>query len=74
MFQIFIKFCVLRMSQDPEIRPLSEPDSETIQRMLPEMPLWVKNPDYDRVRIIFWSLSISCYMTVHEVYFKIGSS
>ncbi|GKV24014.1 hypothetical protein SLEP1_g33676 [Rubroshorea leprosula] len=35
--------------KDPEIRPLVELDSETLQRMLPEIPLWVKNPDYDRV-------------------------
>ncbi|XP_059450337.1 synaptotagmin-1-like [Corylus avellana] len=35
--------------QDPVIRPLVEQDSETLQRMLPEIPLWVKNPDYDRV-------------------------
>ncbi|OMO92773.1 C2 calcium-dependent membrane targeting [Corchorus olitorius] len=35
--------------KDPEIRPLVEQDSETLQRMLPEIPLWIKNPDYDRV-------------------------
>ncbi|GAB2267877.1 Arf guanine nucleotide exchange factor syt1, variant 2 [Dionaea muscipula] len=35
--------------QDPDIRPLAEHDTETLQRMLPEIPLWVKNPDYDRV-------------------------
>ncbi|XP_038707071.1 synaptotagmin-1-like [Tripterygium wilfordii] len=35
--------------KDPEIRPLVEQDSETLQHMLPEIPLWVKNPDYDRV-------------------------
>ncbi|KAL4278144.1 hypothetical protein GQ457_03G003990 [Hibiscus cannabinus] len=35
--------------KDPEIRPLVEHDSETLQKMLPEIPLWVKNPDYDRV-------------------------
>ncbi|KAK8562774.1 hypothetical protein V6N13_018664 [Hibiscus sabdariffa] len=35
--------------KDPEIRPLVEQDSETLQKMLPEIPLWVKNPDYDRV-------------------------
>ncbi|MCL7044050.1 hypothetical protein MKW94_004236 [Papaver nudicaule] len=35
--------------KDPVIRPLIEQDSETLQRMLPEIPLWVKNPDYDRV-------------------------
>ncbi|XWS63078.1 hypothetical protein CRYUN_Cryun06bG0065900 [Craigia yunnanensis] len=36
--------------QDPEIRSLVEQDSETLQRMLPEISLWVKNPDYDHVR------------------------
>ena len=36
--------------KDPEIRPLVEQDSETLQGMVPEIPLWVKNPDYDRVR------------------------
>ncbi|KAF3434698.1 hypothetical protein FNV43_RR21783 [Rhamnella rubrinervis] len=35
--------------KDPVIRPLVEQDSETLQKMLPEIPLWVKNPDYDRV-------------------------
>ncbi|XP_042508587.1 synaptotagmin-1 [Macadamia integrifolia] len=35
--------------KDPIIRPLVEQDSETLQRLLPEIPLWVKNPDYDRV-------------------------
>ncbi|GAB4853174.1 Arf guanine nucleotide exchange factor syt1 [Ancistrocladus abbreviatus] len=34
---------------DPDIRPLAEQDSETLQRLLPEIPIWVKNPDYDRV-------------------------
>jgi hypothetical protein len=31
------------------IRPLVEQDSKTLQRLLPEIPQWVKNPDYDRV-------------------------
>ena len=35
--------------QDPIIRPLVEQDSKTLQRLLPEIPLWVKMPDYDRV-------------------------
>ncbi|KAH7847138.1 hypothetical protein Vadar_022377 [Vaccinium darrowii] len=35
--------------KDPHIRPLVEQDSETLQRLLPEIPLWVKNPYYDRV-------------------------
>ncbi|CAL9153098.1 unnamed protein product [Musa hybrid cultivar] len=35
--------------QDPKIRPLVEHDSKSLERMLPEIPLWVKNPDYDRI-------------------------
>ncbi|KAI0520356.1 hypothetical protein KFK09_007828 [Dendrobium nobile] len=35
--------------KDPKIRPLVELDSLTLERMLPEIPLWVKNPDFDRV-------------------------
>ncbi|KAG2321198.1 hypothetical protein Bca52824_014411 [Brassica carinata] len=34
---------------DPEIKPLVELDSETIATMFPEIPLWVKNPDFDRI-------------------------
>jgi hypothetical protein len=37
------------MLQDPVIRPLHELDSSALQEILPEIPLWVKNPDYDRV-------------------------
>jgi hypothetical protein len=29
---------------------LIEQDSKTLLRLLPEIPQWVKNPDYDRVR------------------------
>ncbi|PIN17295.1 hypothetical protein CDL12_10049 [Handroanthus impetiginosus] len=35
--------------KDPEIRPLAERDSKTLEQLLPEIPLWIKNPDYDRV-------------------------
>ncbi|XP_015884867.2 synaptotagmin-2 [Ziziphus jujuba] len=35
--------------KDPIIRPLVEQDTKALQRMLPEIPLWVKNPDFDRV-------------------------
>lgn len=35
--------------KDPIIKPLGELDSKTLQSLLPEIPLWVKNPDYDRV-------------------------
>ncbi|XP_073012315.1 synaptotagmin-2-like [Typha latifolia] len=33
----------------PKVRPLLEHDSKSLERMLPEIPLWVKNPDYDRI-------------------------
>ncbi|KAM7254346.1 hypothetical protein ACFE04_032028 [Oxalis oulophora] len=35
--------------QDPVVRPIYELDSDSILELFPEMPLWVKNPDYDRV-------------------------
>ncbi|PON93920.1 Synaptotagmin-like mitochondrial-lipid-binding domain containing protein [Trema orientale] len=35
--------------KDPIIRPLVEQDTKTLQGLLPEIPLWVKMPDYDRV-------------------------
>ncbi|KAK1305354.1 Synaptotagmin-2 [Acorus calamus] len=35
--------------KEPTIRPLVELDTKLLQRMLPEIPLWVKNPDYDRM-------------------------
>ncbi|XVF73931.1 hypothetical protein PTKIN_Ptkin13bG0020400 [Pterospermum kingtungense] len=35
--------------KDFKICPLVEEDSTTLQRLLPEIPLWVKNPDFDRV-------------------------
>lgn len=55
---ILIKFCSmivlslfswLLLFQDPVIRPLVEQDTGSLLRMMPEIPLWVKNPDYDRV-------------------------
>ncbi|KAK9048610.1 hypothetical protein SSX86_032425 [Deinandra increscens subsp. villosa] len=35
--------------EDPKVRPLVERDAKSLQQMLPEIPLWVKNPDHDRV-------------------------
>lgn len=35
--------------KDPVIRPLVEQDSKSLQRLLPEIPFWVKCPDFDRV-------------------------
>jgi len=29
---------------------LIEQDAKTLQLLLPEIPTWIKNPDYDRVR------------------------
>lgn len=35
--------------KDPVLRPLVEQDSKSLLRLLPEIPLWVKNPDIDRI-------------------------
>ncbi|CAI0411866.1 unnamed protein product [Linum tenue] len=35
--------------KDAVVRPLAELDSEALQNILPELPLWVKCPDYERV-------------------------
>ncbi|XP_021902749.1 synaptotagmin-2 [Carica papaya] len=35
--------------EDPVIHPVTEQELENLQRLLPEMPQWVKNPDFDRV-------------------------
>ncbi|KAJ9159928.1 hypothetical protein P3X46_025378 [Hevea brasiliensis] len=35
--------------KDPVVRPLHELDSSTLQEILPEIPFWVKCPDYERV-------------------------
>ncbi|KAJ7265830.1 hypothetical protein O6H91_Y403100 [Diphasiastrum complanatum] len=45
---VFIYFQSVDVKQ-PVIRPLSELDSKTLQSLLPEIPLWVKSPDCDRV-------------------------
>ncbi|XP_059667637.1 synaptotagmin-3-like [Cornus florida] len=47
-FLIFIYF-EPRDVKDPIIRPLQEFDSSSLLDLLPEIPLWVKSPDYDRV-------------------------
>ncbi|KAJ3678583.1 hypothetical protein LUZ60_002386 [Juncus effusus] len=35
--------------KDPIIRPLVELDTKSLEHMLPEIPNWVKNPDFDRI-------------------------
>ncbi|GKU90125.1 hypothetical protein SLEP1_g4165 [Rubroshorea leprosula] len=47
-YYMFIYFLPTHV-EGPTICPLVEQDSQTLQRMLPEIPLWVKNPDFDRV-------------------------
>ncbi|KAJ0718543.1 putative C2 domain, synaptotagmin-like mitochondrial-lipid-binding domain, C2 domain superfamily [Helianthus annuus] len=34
---------------DPVVKPISELDPTSLQELIPEIPLWLKNPDYDRV-------------------------
>ncbi|WOL04274.1 synaptotagmin-3 isoform X1 [Canna indica] len=35
--------------KDPIVRPLLELDSISLQKLIPEIPFWMKNPDYERV-------------------------
>ncbi|KAI3901998.1 hypothetical protein MKX01_040401 [Papaver californicum] len=35
--------------KEPVFRPIHEPDTNALLELLNELPLWVKNPDYDRV-------------------------
>ncbi|CAH9077233.1 unnamed protein product [Cuscuta europaea] len=35
--------------KEPKIRPIYELDTDILQSLIPEIPLWVKSPDYDRV-------------------------
>ncbi|KAL2525852.1 Synaptotagmin-3 [Abeliophyllum distichum] len=35
--------------EDPVTMPLSELDTISLEDLMPEIPLWVKSPDYDRV-------------------------
>lgn len=48
--------------QDPIVRPLHELDSNALQKLLPEIPFWLKNPDYDRVSLFpsRYKISIMC--------------
>ncbi|KAK6136179.1 hypothetical protein DH2020_030070 [Rehmannia glutinosa] len=53
-FGIFIGFYFFIYSEskdveDPVIRPLCEIDTVAMEDLMPEIPLWVKSPDYDRV-------------------------
>ena len=39
--------------QDPVVRPLDELDTDAPLEILPDIPLWVKCPDYERVSAIY---------------------
>ncbi|KAI3460413.1 hypothetical protein Pfo_017076 [Paulownia fortunei] len=45
----YFLFIYHQPTDNPEIRPLVEQTSEGLQKLLPEIPLWIKNPDYDRI-------------------------
>lgn len=47
---------LLEWVQDPVVSPLCELDTDALQDLIPDIPLWVKSPDYDRVRISFHSI------------------
>ena len=52
--------------QDPMIRPIYELDSDSLEEVIPEIPLWVKHPDFDRVGKLWWCsfvcLCLSCFL------------
>ncbi|KAL6545338.1 hypothetical protein OROGR_009212 [Orobanche gracilis] len=53
-FGLFIGFYLFIFSEskdveDPAARPLCELDTIALEDLMPEIPLWVKSPDHDRV-------------------------
>lgn len=52
--------------KDPMIRPIYELDSDSLEEIIPEIPLWVKHPDFDRVGKLWWCsfvcLCLSCFL------------
>lgn len=70
-FRFFYLFFYFIWMQDPIIRPIYELDSDALEELLPEIPLWVKHPDFDRVgnfvglilfspSLNFWHCLIDC--------------
>lgn len=47
-FFLFV-FAEPKNAEDPIIQPLYELDTSDLQELMPEIPYWVKHPDYDRV-------------------------
>lgn len=50
------------MLQVPVVRPISELGPIAVQELLPEIPLWVKTPDYERVSFLFTCSRLSILM------------
>ncbi|KAL6545345.1 hypothetical protein OROGR_009219 [Orobanche gracilis] len=53
-FGLFIGFYLFIFSEskdveDPAVRPVCELDTIALEDLMPELPLWVKSPDHDRV-------------------------
>ncbi|KAG2608062.1 synaptotagmin-3-like isoform X1 [Panicum virgatum] len=46
---LYLRYFAARRLQDPVIRPLRDLDYETLQTTIPDIPLWVKSPDYERI-------------------------
>lgn len=40
------------MLQDPVVRPISELGPHALEELLPEIPLWVKTPEFERVSFV----------------------
>ncbi|GAB2286852.1 Synaptotagmin-3 [Dionaea muscipula] len=45
----FFVYSKPRDVKDPVIRPIQEMDKAVLQELMPEMPNWIKSPDYERV-------------------------
>lgn len=48
-FKILFVLTLDYLMQDPEIKPLAELDNIPLYELLPEIPYWIKSPDFDRV-------------------------
>lgn len=53
--------------QDPIRKPIHELDTCSLLDLLPEMPLWVKNPDYDRVSIRHFQSLYKSFLALHSL-------
>lgn len=62
---------LFQWAQDPIIKQLGEMDAKSLEELLSEIPLWVKNPDYDRVMTRFvWHVTfLFCTGILHWLYY-----